>query len=398
MFSNINKIIFKIIAAFLSISFFIGGHIITYAIFIFVLGILFYSAKLKELNFKFNKSLLAIIAFYLIHVIGILYSTNKSIANFDIEVKASIIIFPLLFSFTSNIVNTFKKTFFNFFVISSSLYSLILITRAFFLYFETRKAANLFYESFSFNLHPSYLSVYLITAIIIAVFILKKQKTNVYKIYIYVGIFLNSLALFFANSKAGYISAIIVFSITSLLYLYKYSRKLTAVFIILSIIFVSVLFKTNVRFQVMFKIVSLYQHILDNPNTYKEGTGLRILSWNAAINVIKENPIIGVGTGDIKPELFKKYKELDYQKNLKIKMNVHNQFLETWLGQGIIGFVLLLLVFIIPFIDAIKRKNILLQSFLLLMFINFLFESMLNTQAGTIFFGFFYPLLVITDD
>ena len=63
--------------------------------------------------------------------------------------------------------------------------------------------------------------------------------------------------------------------------------------------------------------------------------------------------------------------------------------------QGIIGLFILLLMFIIPFIDAIKQKNIVLQTFLILMFLNFLFESMLNTQAGTIFFGFFYSILVI---
>lgn len=72
------------------------------------------------------------------------------------------------------------------------------------------------------------------------------------------------------------------------------------------------------------------------------------------------------------------------------KLNVHNQFLETMLGQGLPGITLLFLLFFVGLIHSIKNKNWLFFTFILLVGFNYLFESMLNTQAGVVFFGFFF--------
>jgi O-antigen ligase len=71
------------------------------------------------------------------------------------------------------------------------------------------------------------------------------------------------------------------------------------------------------------------------------------------------------------------------------KLNAHNQFLQTFIGTGIIGFVLLLLITIGTLIYGFVKKNYILALFSTLIFFNFLVESMLQAQAGFIFFVFF---------
>jgi len=81
----------------------------------------------------------------------------------------------------------------------------------------------------------------------------------------------------------------------------------------------------------------------------------------------------------------------------KQRLNVHNQFLETFVGQGILGDIILLLLLIYPFIQSLKKQNYLFALFLLLIGINFLFESMLNRQAGVLFFAFFYSYFIFVE-
>jgi len=397
MIRNFKDIIFPIITGALFIFLFFGLHQISYVIAFFALISLFISIKNKRLNYRYNKSLFLILFFYIIHVVGVLYSTNKDIAAFDVEIKLSLFIFPLLMLFVADLIVKNYNNILRLFFIIISLFSLSLLVNAIINFINTKNINDVIYTNFSVLLHPSYFAMYLIFAMIVSFYAYKKVICKSIIIPI-ISIFINIMALLFSDSKSGYVGAILVFLYLLISLLYKKSKLYTVISVFILLILGVVLVKTNQRLQIMLNVTENYNKIINNPNTYKESTGLRILSWNATIDAIKENPIFGVGTGDIKPVLLKKYEDLNYQKNIEIKMNVHNQFLETWLGQGVVGFILLLLVFIIPFIEAIKRKNIILQAFLLLVFINFLFESMLNTQAGTIFFGFFYSFLVVVNN
>ena len=394
---NLKSALLPIVISIFFILLFMGLHQISYSIlFIIIIG-LRYSFEQKLLFFTYNKSLLLILIFFLIHIISILYSSNKGIAFFDIEVKLSIFLFPILFLFTNRYFTKIYIITLKLFFFISSFFSTLLLLIALVNIINGGTIHDITYSNFSILLHPSYFAIYNVFAIIIGTS-LTKQTNKQNKLLYNISQVLIITSIFFSNSKSGILSLLIISLYISIKYLYNKSKVVT----ILSIIFILIIsiytVNTNSRLKTMLNVTSNYKEIINNPNTYKESTGLRILSWNAAINLIKQNPIVGVGNGDIKPELFKEYEHLGYNKNIEIKMNVHNQFLETWLGQGIIGLIIMMLMFIIPFLSAIKEKDYVLQSFLILIFINFLFESILNTQAGTIFFGFFYSLLVTKEN
>ena len=127
--------------------------------------------------------------------------------------------------------------------------------------------------------------------------------------------------------------------------------------------------------------------------TQKENSEPRIIIWRNSLKVIKRKPIFGYGIGDANDELEKEHKKTEFIDGTIKRYNAHNQFLETWLQSGIFGFISLLLVFAVPLYQSIKKKQELLFLFLVVSFIQLLFESMFVRLAGVVYFSFFYSYL-----
>src|SRR4051812_770349 len=61
-----------------------------------------------------NKILLILVSFYILHALSIFYSTNLNYAFFDLQVKLSFLLFPLILSafvFSQEQINRFKLLF-----------------------------------------------------------------------------------------------------------------------------------------------------------------------------------------------------------------------------------------------------------------------------------------------
>ncbi|NOQ24377.1 MAG: hypothetical protein GQ564_03360 [Bacteroidales bacterium] len=148
--------------------------------------------------------------------------------------------------------------------------------------------------------------------------------------------------------------------------------------------------------QSIIEYADIKMNIHDNLNRpiYKfKFKDIRIYLWKYSIELFRNNLLFGVGIGDNKDELIKHYNKNELTVASGLKYNSHNQFLETATQTGIIGLVVLLLVFAIPLYQSIKKKQELLFLFLIICFINFLFESMLERLAGVVFFAFWYSFL-----
>ena len=139
-----------------------------------------------------------------------------------------------------------------------------------------------------------------------------------------------------------------------------------------------------------FKVTSSAQNI---DKTDVESTAVRILIWKESIKLIENNVIFGTSAGDANDKLIEAYKREGLEGALLKKLNAHNQFLQTFIGTGIIGFVLLFLMTLGALIYSFIKKNYILSLFSILIIFNFLVESMLQAQAGFIFFAFFFCIL-----
>lgn len=121
---------------------------------------------------------------------------------------------------------------------------------------------------------------------------------------------------------------------------------------------------------------------------------VRTQTWDAAISVIKKYPLLGAGTGDFRDEMNAAYREKGYLAPLKDNLNAHNQYLQTAGTLGLPAAFLWVLCLVWPAVLAWKRKKPLYLWFLLLFLLSNLTESMLQTQRGVMFFGFFHSLFL----
>jgi len=75
------------------------------------------------------------------------------------------------------------------------------------------------------------------------------------------------------------------------------------------------------------------------------------------------------------------------------RLNAHCQFLQGGAALGWPGFILTLLIGLVPLRTAVIRRNVLLGTFAALFFVNAAVESILEVQAGVVFMGLMLGLL-----
>ncbi|MBA7585454.1 hypothetical protein ES708_27436 [subsurface metagenome] len=149
--------------------------------------------------------------------------------------------------------------------------------------------------------------------------------------------------------------------------------------------------------------ISRYNNVKEEFEVYENYTkeslrssiGTRMVLWEEALYIIKRNFFLGVGQGDIKMELHNQAKKKGYLQIVEKNLNVHNQFLETFVGLGIGGVILLIMLLFGPVIKLKGKYFELFFYFIIIVTVNLVFESMFNRLAGVFFFAFFYCLFIL---
>jgi O-antigen ligase len=124
----------------------------------------------------------------------------------------------------------------------------------------------------------------------------------------------------------------------------------------------------------------------------QNSTSIRLNIWKISADLISEHPVLGVGTGDLKEELVRKYEEYNYEYGIRTRISPHNQVLHTAVILGLLGVLSLLLMLGGAFVLAWKNRDWLYLLFIVIVFLNCMTESILERQAGILFFAFMNSL------
>jgi len=118
-----------------------------------------------------------------------------------------------------------------------------------------------------------------------------------------------------------------------------------------------------------------------------KGDTSRPENWKSVVMVIKDNFLIGIGSdGGI--ERLQNYRN-PKSESFRNKHNAHNQYLETFLRHGVIGFVIFLMMLSTLSVEALKAKNEMFFIFVCFCVFSFITESYIVRQLGSTFFTFF---------
>jgi len=336
-----------------------------------------------------SKIFLVIFIFYLLHALALLYTQNIGEGLFSLEIKASMLIFPLLFyteQFSQKQIQFFLKSF-----IAGTIFCCVLcLVRAAFLY-TTKGEASFYYESLAWFQHPSYLAMYVTFCCVV---LLLKPIFN--KPLSYIGIAFFTMFVLLLSSKTGIVIhfSLLIFCIASLFLKRKNYLKVISVAFLGLLVFCSCLFFIP-EIQLRFKGVIMVLQAKGIEKSSTESTAVRQLIWTEALQISKEHLLMGVSPGDANDALYNSYKQHGITGAYEKKLNAHSQYFQTLVGLGLVGLISLLALFIVPLFE--NRKKLVL-FFVLITSLNFLTESMLQTMAGCIFLGYFYSIICFKYD
>lgn len=107
----------------------------------------------------------------------------------------------------------------------------------------------------------------------------------------------------------------------------------------------------------------------------------KIELWENSLLIIKNNLLIGVGTGKAPQELKKQLQSID-SPLADTNMRTHNQYFSIVFSYGILGFLVWIGFLLYPMFKLSLNKNPYYIIFLAIMLISFLSEDTLDNQAG----------------
>ena len=337
---------------------------------------------------------------YIIYVAGLIYTSDLSRGFFDLEVKLSFLVVPLIFILSGkNIFNEQRVQTLKLVFVAGALISTFvnLLHATYISLNEYFTFDNYMYNRLSWGFHPSYAALYLnVSILILFLFLIRnweKLKIRI-KILLSVIILYFFVHIIFLNSKMGIIMSGLTLLVL-LIYLVISKRKYLlgllslAVFLLVSVLILKFTPYISSRLASAWEAFISYSETGTHQN---DGTTNRLQVWHYASQVAIKNLPEGVGTGDVRSALNTAYIENGFVNGAAMNLNAHNQFLQTFVAIGLPGLCILVLIIMSLFYSGIKKKNIYILIFSLVLLGNFLVESMLETQAGVIFTIFFICL------
>lgn len=206
-----------------------------------------------------------------------------------------------------------------------------------------------------------------------------------------------------SGARGGWIGFPIVFFIVLFLYRKYINKKL-----ILSLFIITTLGFSTLLSSSKFRIEQRYNEAKSDIINYFEESnkdtslGARFDMWENALIAIKEAPIFGHGSGGYNQFRDRQVSTGQMAKTTLGFNSLHNQYLESWVKRGIIGFIGLILVILTPlffFIRNLNTENLEIKCIAILgvtHIISHLFfftsQSFLAHNSGNIFY--FFTLLI----
>ena len=342
----------------------------------------------KNKNINYYLPFILSISFYVINIFGLFWSSDIDSGFKHLEIKLSFLVIPIIF-LNKNLISQNKIVhLFQSYLAGNCALAIYSIANAAFAYFQY--GSNHFtYTFLSPNFHPTYLSIYSLFSLGL-LFNTRNLiiKNKILKISVIVFLVIWLLLL---SSKINILLlfVVLIFQLIITIGLTQNKPKLLAWSFLFSAFIATFLYlNTSItdRFKTSINTIISSNNISKNDT---ESNRARILIWKSATCLVHNNPIIGVGTGDVNNELVKEYEKRSYLGIKEKRLNAHNQYLQTALATGIPSMLFLLFFITFPILVHHSAKYRILHYFVFIFSINALVESTLENQAGVVFFIFF---------
>jgi len=385
------------------------------------LGIFLLSVLFKFKTFKFQYSLLLVIALFLLMAISYFWSIDAKATLKAIPKEIGLLLIPLCFMIMKPFSKEQRQKIIKYYSYAMVLYVVFYLIKAIVRFLLSGDTNVFFYhELVTKEVNAIHISVYV--SIAFFHFFTKEIKSKFDTIIA----FLLFVFVFLLSSK----NIIIVFIVLVLIEFFFFSKSGHKMrmrnLIVLGLILGSFLFvgKIKDRFKSEFQSnteKSISHTVLDldksleginvlsikeawinekfSPNDFFPGTAFRVYQARMFFELFNEENVFWKGYG-----LNASYKKLE-EKAIKYDVfrgnetqegyqtkNFHNQYIQNFAELGFFGFLILVILLISNLKNTIRNKDFVQIAFAILMISLFLTESFLWRQRGVMFFSLLYCL------
>ena len=241
-----------------------------------------------------------------------------SASDVRVQTWKNYIILPLLYFITLNNIKTFKQMKWLIFAMIFSMLLMSFFTIKQFTWITDIASKEKLRGTFVW-LGPNELAAFYASYTFVLLGILLFNKANIIRILFTITIIINMFCVLFLYSRGAYLGVL-----AGLLFLcFIKNKKLIIPLIILLFFWQAMLPK---------KVVQRINETKTEEGTLDHSSAARLELWKSSIDLFSKNPITGVG--------FNVFSFLEYQNN-----DPHNIYLKILAEQGIVGLIILLLIF-----------------------------------------------------
>ncbi|MFY9080105.1 O-antigen ligase family protein [Aliarcobacter cryaerophilus] len=363
------------------------------SIIIFLFWILEADFKRKYFEIKNNYFILAIFIFILYSFIAVLWSSDKIFALEYVKKYYHFLIIPIIFT-------SLKKEYIDKVFSAFLLGMLISEITSYGIFFELwRKEGISPNDPSPFMDHSNYSTYLAFTAFILMHKIIHTDDLK-WKLAYSIFFLFSTSNLFLNGGRTGQFSFLITLCVIGFL---NFKNKLKAIVLFISLgitIFVSA-YNISPVFKDRFDYFLHDIEIMINEKDFSNSFSIRVALWITGLQASEHNLIFGSGIGDEKintDEMLEKYKIPDifssfYTKNY---IDFHNMYVQYTVQLGIVGLIIILLIFYLLFKLDIRDKvyRNLLIIFLILYFCHSMLGNSFHINQSMVLFALFSSIFI----
>ena len=334
---SINSYLLILVAFFLPLTVF-GGNL--FAVLIFLLWLIKADFKTDFHRLKNNKLVVAVFIYLLVYIIALLWTADMDSGLYTLRKQLKFLFIPIFMLFVKR---EHVKYYILTFLASMSL-SEIWSYGIFFELLPLYRGATLT-DPIPLMSHITYnpflaIAIYLLSYYVLFDNSISKLKKLTYSFFIIT----MSINMFITGGRAGQVMYFAMLVMLAFQYFPKNAFKAFLISTFVLLITFSIFYSNSKIFSD--RVDSAVTELSDYKNHTHSSTGIRISSAINSWSIIKENPIIGVGTGDYKNEFIKaSIKNKFGLENTLMIHNPHNMYVLILVQFGLLGLLALLYMF-----------------------------------------------------
>jgi O-antigen ligase len=316
--------------------------------------------------------------------IGLAYTDDLAMGIRVIETSFSFLGIPLVFALNDKADAPHLKKIFTFFSAGVFVACVVVLVTAIYEYTVSGETDVFFYYRLTgaIKSHPTYLAYYLIFSLAVGLYnAYYEQVSAIRPRVILLNVFFCGM-LILTGGHTAFVGLLLIFAFFILKYILEERTRSKNIVLATVVVMLVSMFLVNGSDHLSQRLA------LDND--YWERSAL----WEAAIKA-NSNTLVGVGTGDYQLVLNDYYRANGLEEFARENYNSHNQFIQIFLSNGLIGLISLIILLIRPLYTAMKYQD----PLGILIFFPFLIyginEVFLGRYQGVVFFVLFHQAYII---